>query len=254
MNTTSIASLGLTAIALGCVTPEAPEARAHRLEERAKQDAARKVADAERRLAGKGVPAHLWCFHDFSTAPTNATFCIWHASHGFVGTPRERHLSDHLTALLHDRGWQLAQPAVADFVVSIHHQMIDKDITTTRQIPQSTGGHYSGTVYTPAGPRFYSGYSSGPIQWRSQVETSTLTGSHLEVSIHDIRNHRRPEDSAKIPVIYQGIVRAASFDGVDTHTLLPGMLNVLFKDFPGQSGDSLDVKVHPAFARKSIEH
>lgn len=144
--------------------------------------------------------------------------------------------------------------ATADLVVKVSYS-VDKGKEKLRSVPGSRfnrcwgfydpwcgGFGYWGRPYRYYGyyPGFYDPFLFGPGGLRDDVESYTVFTSELDLKIERTGSGER---------VFEGKAQAQSLNDTLTY-LVPNLVEAMFTDFPGNSGETVKITVPPPPKRK----
>ncbi len=185
-------------------------------------------------------------FHSVDAVPAQATFVVQPRdltrSGGLEFRTYARQVAERLGALGYR---EVADPAAAQLVV-----VMDYGVNDGRERIATRPGFGPGFGYYAFGPGFYSPYYSwrrpyfwgwydpffwgGPFGWDApEVYSYTEYTSHLDLAI------RRADGSS---TLFEGRAEARSRTN-DLTRLVPGLVQAMFTDFPGRSGETVRVTI-----------
>lgn len=203
------------------------------------------VATLSLALAGCAEPFHAQVSR-FQTLPASPgqTYTIRAGAPQLVNSLEFAHYADLVAAKLNAQGYQpAANPDAATLVVNLDYG-VDKGKTVTRVDPFPYAAYGGGFGYGYGFHRryrgFYGGYGFGydPFFFGpayADVDTYTVYTSGLDMNID------RKADGQRL---FEGHAKAISTTDALT-TLVPNLIDAMFTNFPGKSGETVKITVAP---------
>lgn len=223
----------------GCrqLTPEQraqreSDAQARAAERRAANEVQRALQERRRNtLKGWMVKHHPW-----SNGLSNVTCAIYFPRAGnFDGTPVCRPLGAYLATLLAKQGWNVTSPTNAEYIVLFDWRRESESFAEQHLIPKRgvVGGGTSyehGTVWTPNGPRSYSGTVTRPLEfgvtgYKTEITHSTIYAWELTTEVFRAADQK---------YLFKGNVRCVSPSYREEIPVVAGLLDSMFESFPGR--------------------
>ena len=184
------------------------------------------------------VRSEVTRFHRLPAVGNGETFFIANLTDpgdSIEGTEYAGHVAAHLTRY----GWQLVDPSKKDpdYMVFIGYGHLDssgRTVENTRNVYGQRGGgttYHSGSVTGSGGSASYSGTSYSVPQWGvvgTQTTSHTVYDRYLFMTIRTWKEKETVFESRTFSTGKAGEIAQ----------VLPQMIDALFKEFPGESGDT----------------
>ncbi len=178
-------------------------------------------------------------------APNGQSFVIQASDPRLQGGLEFGQYASIVSAHLTEQGYRPADtPASADLVVKMRY---DVDTGRERLVSNPLGGAYNGFGYGSFGGFGRGGYGSfygtrgygfgfyDPFFGSGDVTSYTLYTSELDLEIDSTRTGQR---------VFEGTARAQSRDD-NLPYLVPKLVDAMFTDFPGNSGETVKITIQP---------
>ena len=168
-------------------------------------------------------------------APQGQTFAVVAEDPKLAGGLEFALYADMVEAELEELGYSQATPETANLLVRF-----DYSVDNGRERVRSTGGAFNDPFYGPwgrfGGFGFRRGYAFGfydPFLAGPQVRSYTVYTSGIDLKI---------DSSATGERLFEGKAQAVSRSN-RLQTLVPNLVDALFTDFPGNSGETLRITI-----------
>lgn len=178
-------------------------------------------------------------------APQGQTFFVTSSDPRLQGGIEFSHYAGLVAQEMSEEGYVYASdPATADMVVSFEYSVDDgrEKITTTGSgfgsgFGYSPYGYYGRRYRSSFGWGFYDPFIYGPGY--NDISSYTVYTSKLDLTIDRIADNRR---------LFEGKAEAQS-RSKNLQYLVPNLIEAVFTEFPGQSGETLRISIAPEETR-----
>lgn len=192
----------------------------------------------------KYVVSDVTRFHTMSAAPSGQTFAIVALDDEQEQSIAFRQFGDQINARLSQLGLRQYNgsggPSAADYVVTLRYAIYGPtpDVRTRSSGFSGRFGFWYGPAYWRSGPFGYGGYGYDPFWDDQYTDTQQLFTRRVELNVYRGSSY----ESEHKERVFEGRAVSSGLNG-QIEPVMPYILDAIFKDFPGRSGETKTVSV-----------